>query len=40
VDNCTAIVEHPDGSMELVRHVFAGGEPGGRSEELAEAMSV
>ena len=40
VDNCTAIVEHPDGSMELVRHVFAGGEPGSRSEELAEAMSA
>lgn len=40
VDSCTAIVEHLDGTMELVRHSFAGSEPGGRSEELTEAVSA
>jgi UDP-2,3-diacylglucosamine pyrophosphatase LpxH len=37
VDSCTAIVEHLDGSMELVRHAAASDEPGERSDELAEA---
>jgi UDP-2,3-diacylglucosamine pyrophosphatase LpxH len=37
VDSCTAIVEHVDGRMELVRHTAASDEPGERSSELAEA---
>jgi len=37
VDSCTAIVEHLDGSMDLVRHPAASNEPGERSDELAEA---
>ena len=40
VDNCTAIVEHLDGDMELVRHVSTDGEPGERSDELTEAVSA
>ena len=40
VDSCTAIVEHLDGRMELVRHVSAGGEPENRSDEAAEALSA
>lgn len=37
VDSCTAIVEHVDGTMELVRHSAASDEPGERSDELAQA---
>jgi UDP-2,3-diacylglucosamine pyrophosphatase LpxH len=37
VDSCTAIVERVDGTMELVRHVAAGDEPGELEDELAEA---
>jgi UDP-2,3-diacylglucosamine pyrophosphatase LpxH len=37
VDSCTAIVEHVDGTMELVRHVAASDEPGELEDELAEA---
>src|SRR5262249_34880696 len=37
VDSCSAIVEHIDGTMELVRHPYEGSEPGGHPEELAEA---
>jgi UDP-2,3-diacylglucosamine pyrophosphatase LpxH len=40
VDSCTAIVEHLDGSMELVRHASAGTEPGEGSDELSEAVSA
>jgi len=40
VDSCTAIVEHVDGSMELVRHVPAVGEPAERAEDLAETVGV
>jgi UDP-2,3-diacylglucosamine pyrophosphatase LpxH len=38
VDNCTAIVEHTDGRMVLVRHTFVEPGPGERSEELANAI--
>jgi UDP-2,3-diacylglucosamine pyrophosphatase LpxH len=37
VDSCSAIVEHLDGTMELVRHVAASDEPGESEDELAEA---
>jgi UDP-2,3-diacylglucosamine pyrophosphatase LpxH len=37
VDSCTAIVEHLDGTMELVRHMAASDGPGEREDELAEA---
>jgi UDP-2,3-diacylglucosamine pyrophosphatase LpxH len=40
VDSCTGIVEHLDGRMELVRHVSVGGDPGSRSDEVAEALSA
>ncbi|HET7766676.1 MAG TPA: UDP-2,3-diacylglucosamine diphosphatase [Burkholderiales bacterium] len=40
VDSCTAIVEHLDGRMELVRHASAGDKPGGRSEEIPEAVGA
>ena len=39
VDNCTAIVEHIDGRMELVRHAFVDTGPGERSDEFADAIS-
>ena len=39
VDNCTAIVEHLDGRMELVRHVLGGSEPHAPKDELAEALT-
>jgi len=39
VDNCTAIVEHFDGTMELVRH-SPRDEPGERSDAFAEAVSA
>jgi UDP-2,3-diacylglucosamine pyrophosphatase LpxH len=39
VDNCTAIVEHLDGTMELVRHAPRS-EPGERSDALVEAVSA
>ena len=39
VDNCTAIVEHVDGRMELVRHAPVEPGPGGRPEELADAIN-
>ncbi len=39
VDNCTAIVEHLDGRMELVRHVLGGSEPRVPKDELAEAVT-
>jgi UDP-2,3-diacylglucosamine pyrophosphatase LpxH len=37
VDSCSAIVEHLDGTMELVRYAHEGNEPGEHPEELAEA---
>jgi UDP-2,3-diacylglucosamine pyrophosphatase LpxH len=37
VDSCSAIVEHLDGTMELVRHAHEESEPGERSEKFAEA---
>lgn len=40
VDSCTAIVEHLDGRMELVRHAPAGDGPGERAEEIPEALSA
>jgi UDP-2,3-diacylglucosamine pyrophosphatase LpxH len=40
VDSCTAIVERLDGSMELVRHGFAGSGPGVSSDQLTEAVSA
>ena len=40
VDSCTAIVEHLDGRMELVRDASTGDKPGERSEETAEAVSA
>jgi UDP-2,3-diacylglucosamine pyrophosphatase LpxH len=39
VDNCTAIVEHLDGRMELVRHGPGGSEPRVPKDELAEAVT-
>jgi len=39
VDNCTAIVEHLDGTMELVRH-SPRDEPGERSDAIIEAVSA
>jgi UDP-2,3-diacylglucosamine pyrophosphatase LpxH len=38
VDSCSAIVEHLDGTMELVRHAHEGNEPDERPEELAEVV--
>jgi UDP-2,3-diacylglucosamine pyrophosphatase LpxH len=38
VDSCTAIVEHPDGRMELVRHLL--GHAPGQPEILALAESA
>jgi UDP-2,3-diacylglucosamine pyrophosphatase LpxH len=39
VDNCTAIVEHLDGRMALVRHGLAGSGPREHSDELAGAVT-
>jgi UDP-2,3-diacylglucosamine pyrophosphatase LpxH len=39
VDNCTAIVEHLDGRMELVRHAPADAEPRVPTDDLAEAVT-
>jgi UDP-2,3-diacylglucosamine pyrophosphatase LpxH len=39
VDNCTAIVEHPDGRMELVRQGLASSGPRVPEDEFAEAAT-
>jgi UDP-2,3-diacylglucosamine pyrophosphatase LpxH len=38
VDSCTAIVEHHDGRMELVRHHPLRADPGEHADELEEAV--
>jgi UDP-2,3-diacylglucosamine pyrophosphatase LpxH len=39
VDSCTAIVEHLDGRMELMRDSMVEMGPGEKAEELAEALA-
>lgn len=39
VDSCTAVVEHLDGRMELVRHGASPTGMGERSDELADAVA-
>lgn len=39
VDNCTAIVEHLDGRMELIRGSTVEIDPGAQVEELADALA-
>jgi len=39
VDNCTAIVEHLDGRMELMRDGVVETGPNKQAEELAEALA-
>ncbi len=40
VDNCTAIVEHPDGRMELVRHGEFPTSVDGHADESADAIAA
>jgi UDP-2,3-diacylglucosamine pyrophosphatase LpxH len=40
VDSCTAIVEHPDGRMELVRHGEFPTGIDGHADELADAVAT
>jgi hypothetical protein len=39
VDSCTAIVEHLDGHMELVRHGMVQTGTGEHADELADAVA-
>jgi hypothetical protein len=39
VDSCTAIVEHLDGRMELMRDSMVEMGPGEKAEELADALA-